>query len=967
MTSKGSLLRYPGPGVHEPARAPRRRFLRRWRRSIGGVALVATLLLVSVRSPADLLTPTTSAATKREFYEGLQKCHDVHDRGLREPVASASRANPRWNPVAGQKEAIVIQNATLFDGESTLDDRVDIIFDAGVIRSVLPTSQHTPIPANAQVIDVHGSFVTPGLVDMHSHHLLLSFPQLPATKDVNESPLLGPLTSFVRAVDGFNPDDPAIKIIASGGVTSSLIPPGSANVIGGEAYLVKNLLRPGPDGEPVIEELLLDHGIPEAQRQRYLKMACGENPRRFYGHTRLGLAWLLREELNKARELHARQTEWCQAAFQIEESRVGQSQQIANFIDRQGKRPEEFQLDTLVALLRGELNLNVHCYTPDDLERMLAVLHEFGVHPRAFHHALSAWQVPEFLKHLEENITIATFADNGLYKAEAYESNLRGPKILDEHGLRVALKSDHTGEGNYAKYLLDQAAIAHSFGLSEKRALQSVTSIPARSIQQDHRIGYARPGYDADLVVWDDHPLQVGATPVEVFIDGRAVLESPALLSIQDNKVAAQAAPAVRSSVATAERDRVCAPVRDQASHANILFTGIQHVLLNSTTNPHTEAAHDRVLLLTNGQIACLDTKSTCLAQTTSESLTQIDLQNGYITPGLVAFGNKLGIEDIASEPSTGAGKDVKGAADPLNEQKSVHFAKYGVHLGGRAFGRAQIGGVTKAVTPPLSAGIIQGVSVGLRTHEQATILDGGIWKDDVALHFTVGQSARNDNTPTVLSGIERLRQVLEQGGSDSSGVFARAANGSLPVVVHAFHQDDIAQLVRIKTDFPRVNLVLYGGHGAPLVAHHLAEAAIPVILTGNRGAPDRWEKKEIPVGPPLTESAAKTLLDAGVQLGLALVGDSGVHALAQHARVAGKQAGLTDWEAIALVSTNLEEILGLRLGQSARGEGEGKAYVGDFVVWEGNPLRGEGSVVVSVLEGGEVADCWPDRVGAVL
>ncbi|RAH39698.1 uncharacterized protein BO95DRAFT_490257 [Aspergillus brunneoviolaceus CBS 621.78] len=205
--------------------------------------------------------------------------------------------------------------------------------------------------------------------------------------------------------------------------------------------------------------------------------------------------------------------------------------------------------------------------------------------------------------------------------------------------------------------------------------------------------------------------------------------------------------------------------------------------------------------------------------------------------------------------------------------------------------------------------------------------------------------------------------------------------------------KDDIAQLVRIKTDFPRVKLVLYGGHGAPLVrpspflptftqfqrspykqppnlttpqvAHHLAEAAIPVILTGNRGAPDRWEKKDIPVGPPLAESAAKTLLDAGVQLGLAVVGDSGVHALAQHARVAGKQAGLSDLEAIALVSTSLEEILGLRSGQSARGEGE--AYVGDFVVWEGNPLRGEGSVVVSVLEGGEVADCWPDRVGAVL
>ncbi|PYH40850.1 amidohydrolase [Aspergillus saccharolyticus JOP 1030-1] len=958
MATKGGLLGFAGPAAPKPARPPRRRFLRRWRRSIGGWAVIATLLLLSRWSPADVLTPTTSAATKREFYGGLQKCHDGYDHSPHEAAVSARRQNPRWNPVSGQKAAIIIQNATLFDGELTLRDRVDVVFDAGVIRSVLPTALHSPFPVNAQVIDVQGAFVTPGLVDMHSHHLLLSFPQLPATKDVNESPLLGPLTSFVRGVDGFNPDDPAIRIIASGGVTSSLIPPGSANVIGGEAYLVKNLPRPGPDSEPVIEELLLDHGIPDAQRQRYLKMACGENPRRFYGHTRLGLAWLLREELNKARELHEQQSEWCSAAFRIEKTRFGQSQQIATFVQQHGKRPEEFKLDTLVALLRGELNLNVHCYTPDDLERMLAVLHEFDIHPRAFHHALSAWQVPEFLKHLEENITIATFADNGLYKAEAYESNLRGPKILDDHGLRVALKSDHTGEGNYAKYLLDQAATAHSFGLSEAKALQAVTSIPARSIQQDHRIGYTRPGYDADLVIWDDHPLQVGATPIEVFIDGRAVLKPNGLPEIP-NQGYPRHAPAVRPSVIGDEGEHICNQVRDK-SRAQILFTGIQQVLLPATgysTPNHEETS----ILFENGQITCLDSKSACLAHASHETLTQITLQNGYITPGLVAFGNKLGIEDIASEPSTGDGKDVKGATDPLNERKSVSFAKYGVHLHGRAFSRAQVGGVTKAVTPPLSAGIVQGVSVGVRTHEHASILDGGLWKDEVALHFTVGQGARNDDTPTVSSGIERLRQVLEQGEKESAGVYARAANGSLPVVVHAFHQDDIAQLVRIKQDFRAVNLVLYGGHGAPLVARHLAEESIPVILTGNRGAPDHWEKKDIPVGPPLTDSAAKTLLDAGVQLGLAIVGDSGVHALAQHARAAGKQAGLTEREAIALVSTNIEEILGLQKGT------EREHYVGDFVVWEGNPLAGEGSVVVSVLEGGEVADCWPDRVGAVL
>lgn len=136
--------------------------------------------------------------------------------------------------------------------------------------------------------------MTPGLVDMHSHHLESSFPKLRTTGDINEAPGLRPITPFVRAIDGFKPYDPAIKIIASGGVTSSLNLPGSANIVGGEAYLVKNLPTPGPDAEPIVEDLLFDYGLaPTEPRRRYLKLVCGGNPKEKYSHTRLGLAWLL--------------------------------------------------------------------------------------------------------------------------------------------------------------------------------------------------------------------------------------------------------------------------------------------------------------------------------------------------------------------------------------------------------------------------------------------------------------------------------------------------------------------------------------------------------------------------------------------------------------------------------------------------------------------------------------------------
>lgn len=372
---------------------------RRWRLPVVTALCIAGLFFYS---PIDLSFQTDSAS-QNAFYEGLQECHENAVSLFQRDAPSSDRQNPRWNPISGQKSPIILQNATLFDGESILSEFVDIIFDAGIIRSIIPSgSNDSSFPVNAEVINIHGKHVTPGLVDMHSHHLESPYPALSGTADVNERPLLGPITPFVRALDGFTASDPAIRIIASGGVTSSLALPGSANIVGGEAYPVKNLPFPGADGEPVIEELLLEHGIPEKQRQRYLKMACGENPRRVYGHTRLGLAWLLRKELARAREVQRDQDAWCRAAVEVEKSnRYTRTREISQFLLRQGDRPHSFELETLLALLRGELNVNVHCYTPEDLERMLSVLHEFGVHIKGFHHALEAWQVPELLKQWE--------------------------------------------------------------------------------------------------------------------------------------------------------------------------------------------------------------------------------------------------------------------------------------------------------------------------------------------------------------------------------------------------------------------------------------------------------------------------------------------------------------------------------------------------------------------------------------
>jgi hypothetical protein len=388
-----------------PIPEPRRRKLR-INLPLSILALASILIYTQFTILPNLL-PKPSANTLKlsqshhhRLTTGLQKCADLHTPPVTYsfPVP-ASRANPRWNPSSGQNETIILQNATLFDGERFLPG-VDIEFSRGVVVSVSPTGRAHP-PQGANIQDLNGKYVTPGLVDMHSHHLGMAWPLLRVSDDVNEiHPDSGPLTPFVRSRDGMKGYDIATALIASGGVTSSLILPGSANVMGGEAFMVKNVVGSGAAGEERIEDLLLEKDVPEGERRRYMKMACGENPKRVYGHNRMGNAWVFRQHMERARELRERQDEWCLAAAVARES--GDEDAIAgltsSFSGEKGGLPEELELETSVAMLRGTIGVNVHCYETEDFEDMILHSKEFGFRIQAFHHALSAWKVPEMIK-----------------------------------------------------------------------------------------------------------------------------------------------------------------------------------------------------------------------------------------------------------------------------------------------------------------------------------------------------------------------------------------------------------------------------------------------------------------------------------------------------------------------------------------------------------------------------------------
>jgi len=408
----------------------------------------------------------------------------------REPYASTYA--PRSAPPT------LIRGGTVLDGLGGEFANTDVLMQDGRIVSV---GQNIAAPAGAEVIDASGRFVTPGIIDAHSHLGVYPSPGINATSDGNEA--TSPNTAEVWAEHSVWPMDPGFQRAVAGGITTLHVLPGSANLFGGRGVTLRPVL-----GATTVQEMKFP-GAPHS-----LKMACGENPARVYGGrngspaTGMGNVAGYREAWIAARN-YARQ--W-------DAYREG---------GEEGDAPDRnLELETLAGVLNGDILLQWHCYRADEMANAIEIAREFDFEISAFQHAVEAYKIADLVG--EEGICAAMWADWWGFKIEAYDGIRENIPFVDaaEGGCAIVHSDSEVGIQRLNQEAGKAMADGNRAGLTITRAhaWTWLSRNPARAIGIDDETGSLTPGLRADVVVWSADPLTSYAVAERVYIDGAMIM-----------------------------------------------------------------------------------------------------------------------------------------------------------------------------------------------------------------------------------------------------------------------------------------------------------------------------------------------------------------------------------------------------------------------------------------------------------
>lgn len=385
---------------------------------------------------------------------------------------------------APKQETILIKNATVWTSESEgILQNTDVLLKGGKIAAVGKSLSES----GARIIDGTGKHLTPGVIDEHSHI---------AAASINEGGQS--VTSEVRIADNLNPDDINIYRQLSGGVTTSHILHGSANVIGGQTQLIK--LRWGAD----------DEGLKFKGADGFIKFALGENVKRSpsaigngsnnnrYPDTRMGVEQVLEDAFTRAHEYKDGWKAWETGG-------------------RKGAAPRrDLELEALAEILDNKRFITCHSYVQSEINMSIHIAEKMGYKYNTFTHILEGYKVADKMK--AHGANASTFSDWWIYKMEVIDAIPYNAYLMQLAGLNVAINSD---DAEMARRLNQEAAKSVKYGgMSEVDALKMVTINPAKMLHVDNKVGSIKIGKDADVVLWSDNPLSIYAKSLYTIVDG---------------------------------------------------------------------------------------------------------------------------------------------------------------------------------------------------------------------------------------------------------------------------------------------------------------------------------------------------------------------------------------------------------------------------------------------------------------
>jgi imidazolonepropionase-like amidohydrolase len=759
---------------------------------------------------------------------------------------------------------VLIRNATVLTvAKSTLPD-TDILIQGGKIVAI---GKKLEAPAGMKVIEAAGLFVMPGVIDTHCHFAI--------SGGVNEFSLS--VVPEVRVRDVIDSEDVQIYRALAGGVTTSRLLHGSANVVGGQDAVIKLKF-----GEPVGKLLLAD-------APRGVKFALGENVKRTDGrfpNTRLGVEAVLVRAFTEAQAYRHAWDEYESA------KRSGRP-------TREPRR--DLRLEALADVLRGDLRVHCHCYRADEILMLLRVADRFGFKIRSLQHVLEGYKIAAEIA--DHGASCSTFSDWWAYKIEAYDAIPFNSALLNEAGATVCLKSD---SNELMRHLYQEAAKCVKYGsMSEDEALRTITLNGAKQLGLDKRTGSIEIGKDGDIAIFNGHPLNSYSRCEMTLVEGEIYFQRSEKLTPFTPAAAAPALPAA------AFKPIQMSPTR---------IYSLNNVTVHPVNGPTINRAR---VYIKNGKIESIHNLQTATPNTFTESNGEVAIHADglHLYPGMIDAATVLGLTELDSARET---QDHTEGGDFQPDLR----ASTAINPDSELIPVTRANGVTTVLTRPIGSIIAgQGALINLAgwVPREMTVVD------PVALHIEFpGAFPTFSGDPTLplisraiakkqrAEKLRRLRELFKQALAHDEArkvSSARPANPRLealapylrrekPVIIQANRAQEIRDALKFADDF-HLKAILSGGLEAWKVIDELKKQQTPVILGPIMTLP---QESYDPFDAPFT--SALKLHEAGVAFCIRSSGTSNTRNLPYEAAMAVSY-GLPPEEGLKAVTLYPAKILG--------------------------------------------------------